>query len=129
MNIKKYKPIIVSILLFLPLAAFADVIGQDGLDVAAGRAQFGSETNVYVVVTRWVNGFLSVFGIVSTYYLITAGFNWMTSGGNAEKIDAAKRTIKWVVLGVFIAIISYSLMRFIFQALGLTTGVIQPGPQ
>jgi len=121
MNLKKYKPIIVSVLVFFPLAAFADIIGQDGLNVAADRANFNSDTNIYAVVARWINGFLSIFGIVSTYFLISAGFEWMTSGGNAEKIDKAKQTIKWVVLGVFIALIAYSLTRFILYALFATT--------
>lgn len=125
MNLKYYKLIIALFLFMMPVFfVSAQIIGQDGLREAAGAAGFGPETNIYVITTRFINGFLSIFGIVLTYFILTAGFTWMTSGGNPEKINTAKETLKYSLIGVVIALTAYALARYILLALGSTTGVV-----
>lgn len=123
MKFKSYKLVGLLLMLFLPLAALADVIGQGNLREAAGIAGFGQETDVYVIVTRFINGFLSIFMMVFTYFIISAGFSWMTSGGNAEKVLAAKNTIKNSLIGIVISLTAYALARYVMYALGATTGL------
>ena len=125
MPAKYYKLILPLILFFVPVFfVSAQVIGQDGLSTAAQQAGFGTETDVYVIVTRWINGFLSIFMMVFLYFMITAGFTWMTSGGNAEKILTAKNTIKYSLIGILIAVTAYSLTRYLLLGLGATTGIV-----
>ena len=123
----KYYKLIPALILFLVPVFFvsAQVIGQDGLSTAAQEAGFGTETNVYVIVTRWINGFLSIFMMVFLYFMITAGFTWMTSGGNAEKINTAKETIRYSLIGILIAVTAYSLTRYLLLGLGATTGIVK----
>jgi hypothetical protein len=126
-NKMKFKNYILFLALIslVPLVALAEtVMGQAGLQQAALDAGFGMETNVYVIATRWINGFLSIFGMLSTYFIITAGFNWMTSGGNAEKVLAAKATLKNVLWGLIIGLMAYTLARFVLFALADTTGAV-----
>lgn len=120
---KSFKYTLVLILILLPLAVFA-IPGREALDSAAGTAGFGTETDVYKVATNWINGFLSIFGMVFTYFMISAGFTWMTSGGNSEKVQSAKDTIKNSMWGLLIAVIAYSLMRYVLFVLAATTGAI-----
>lgn len=126
MNLKNYR-LALAFVLLLPISASAqEVLGQSGLRTAAGRAQFSTETDVYVVVGRFINGFLSIFGMVFTYFIITAGFNWMTSGGNAEKIMQAKKTLQYSLIGLMVAVMAYIITRYVLRALGSTTGVAMP---
>ncbi|MBT4209653.1 MAG: hypothetical protein HOE19_01935 [Candidatus Komeilibacteria bacterium] len=123
MKFQKYKLTLLS-LLFTPLAVLAaDIVGQAELREAATIAKFGMETDVYVIATRWINGFLSIFMMVFTYFVISAGFMWMTSGGNVEKVSAAKATLKNALIGLIVALTAYSLARYVMLALGQTTGI------
>lgn len=122
MNFKNYR-LALAFVLLLPAAASAQVLGQSGLDVAAGRAQFGTETDIYVVIARFINGFLSIFSMVFIYFIITAGFTWMTSGGNTEKILQAKKTLQYSLIGLMIAVSAYIITKYVLRALGTTTGV------
>ncbi|MFA6467136.1 MAG: hypothetical protein WCV71_04730 [Patescibacteria group bacterium] len=125
MKLKKQRLLTFLFLLFLPLISLAaEPIGQAGLQQAAQAAGFGMETNVYVITVRWINGFLSVFTMVATFLLVNAGFSWMTSGGNAEKVLSAKNTIKNTLLGLVIALTAYSLTRYVLMAMAQTTGAV-----
>lgn len=124
MKLKKYS-LLTFLLLLLPLVSLAaEAVGQAELRQAAEAAGFGRETNVYIITVRWINGFLSIFTMVATYFLVSAGFTWMTSGGNAEKVLSAKNTIKNTLLGMTIALIAYSLTRYILMAMAQTTGAV-----
>ncbi|OGY93371.1 MAG: hypothetical protein A2406_00055 [Candidatus Komeilibacteria bacterium RIFOXYC1_FULL_37_11] len=123
---KFYKLSLALFLFFVPVFfASAQVIGQDSLATAAQKAGFGGETDVYVIITRFINGFLSIFMMVFLYFIIAAGFTWMTSGGNAEKINTAKETIKYSLIGIVVALTAYSLARYVLFAMGATTGIVR----
>ena len=74
MKLKNYKLVIALLLLFVPIIAFAQIIGQSGLDAAAGGAGFVTDpgrTSLGSVIVRVINGFLSIFAMVFTYFIIT----------------------------------------------------------
>ncbi len=57
-------------------------------------------------------------GVVMLYILISAGFKYVTSGGNAENTKKAGQTIIFAVLGMFILLISYTIMTWVFKVGG-----------
>ena len=130
MKIKNYKLAIVWLLLFVPKIAAAQTAikdAQDKLKDAADAAHLitdPSKVDAYTVAANWINGFIGVFMMFATYFIITAGFQWMTSGGNADKVLAAKTTFKNTLLGVIIALTAYVLVRAIMLALGGSTGLV-----
>ena len=60
---------------------------------------------------------MAVVSIVATIMIIFAGVQWITSGGNAETITAAKHRLTGAVIGLFIAFFSYTILRTINPAL------------
>ena len=51
----------------------------------------------------------------------------MTSAGNAEKVDKAKKLMSSVLIGLIIIILAYSISYFIIGKLsGVTTGLPAP---
>jgi len=123
MKLKKYKLLIASYLILLPVVVLAETPGLTELRQAAGIAGFGQETDPYVITVRWINGFLSIFTMTAVFFIVSGGFTWMTSGGNADKVLEAKNTIKNTLLGMSIALIAYSLTRYVLYVLAKTTGV------
>lgn len=62
-----------------------------------------------------INIFLGFLGILATLIILYGGYVWMTSGGNADKIDKAKRIIINGVIGLIIILSSYAIARFLLE--------------
>jgi len=130
MKLERYKLITVFLLLLVPSIVLAEgeavSDAQQALKDAAGFAGFSvdpAKTDIYQVAANWINGFLSVFMLFFVFLLVSAGFSWMTSGGNSEKVSSAKETIKNALIGMLVAFTAYILSRYVLLALASTTGI------
>lgn len=65
---------------------------------------------------------LSVAGMIAVFYIVQAGFFYVTSGGAQEKLDAAKNTLKWAFLGLMAVLFSYALVDFILTVVTSING-------
>lgn len=61
-----------------------------------------------------VNYVLTFMAIVWVLYIIYAGFNILTAAGDDEKVSNSKKTITYVVIGLLIMFLAYSIIWFIF---------------
>ena len=109
--------IIFSVVIFLlpelVLAQAADVFGAN--DLADAGVNLGTR-DLRETISGIVNIFLGFLGILVTLIMLYGGFIWMTSSGNAEKIDKAKRILINGAIGLVIILSSYAIARFILQA-------------
>lgn len=58
-------------------------------------------------------------GIAFTLYFLIGGINWITAGGDKDKIEKAKGMLTNGAIGLIIIVVSYSLVWIIGKALGL----------
>ena len=75
-------------------------------------------------VIRIILGFL---GIIFLILILYAGFMWMTSAGNEEKISNAKKTMVAAVIGAAIVLAAYAITYFVISNLLIATGVAKSG--
>jgi len=59
-------------------------------------------------------------GIAVFVMLIIGGFNYLTSGGDPEKVKKATNTLTWATAGLFILICLWFVFRFIEEFTGVT---------
>ncbi len=105
--------------LILPYFVFAqetplgklESVGQEG-----GYAQ-ATETTISEIVGTAVNVFLTLLGVIFIILIILAGYNWMTAGGDEEKVTKAKSTIKRAIIGLIIIIGAYAIWVFVLLVL------------
>lgn len=71
---------------------------------------------------RVINTLLGVVGIVALVIFIYGGVQYMFSGGNSQKVEAAKNAIVYATLGLAIIFASSALLRFILRAIVGATG-------
>gem|GEM_PF-6524452 len=57
-------------------------------------------------------------GIVGVLYIIYAGFNILTSGGDEDKVKKSKTTIFHVFIGLLLIFLAYSIVRFVIGSGG-----------
>lgn len=63
-----------------------------------------------VIIANIIRILLIAAGVVSFFYIIIGGYQYMTAGGNAEQTQAAKTTILNAIIGLIIVIASYALI-------------------
>ncbi|MBI2633182.1 MAG: hypothetical protein HYW78_02205 [Parcubacteria group bacterium] len=108
--------IIISFLLFisLPLFVFAQPELNSGLGAFANETNLGN-ADLPSVIGRVVKLVISFLGLIAVLIILGAGFMWMTSGGNEEKVKKAKKLMIAGVVGLIIVILSYSIASFVLS--------------
>jgi len=62
-----------------------------------------------------VNVLLWIIGIVSVVMIIWSGFNYIISHGDSGKVQKAKMTLVYAVVGLVIAVLSYTIVNFVLD--------------
>lgn len=109
---------IVAIVLLLPSHVFAAVNGDPmaGLEVAAGDTKL-LKTSTNQIVAAIINGVLSLLGSVFLALIVYGGFKWMTSRGNTQAVDEAKKVISSSVIGLVIVVTAYVITKAVIELL------------
>ncbi|MDA3840538.1 MAG: hypothetical protein PF572_05580 [Patescibacteria group bacterium] len=81
-----------------------------------------SDTTATDIIASIIKVFLGFLGIIFIILIIWAGYNWMTAGGNEEKVTKARTTIFRAMIGLIIIVSSYAITYFVFGALNSSTG-------
>jgi len=84
-----------------------DVKGQGGLVTK-------SATDVVGNIIQWAIG---IVGVILVIMLIYGGVLYMTSAGNEQKVESAKKTITYAVIGITIVALAFAITRFVLDAL------------
>lgn len=62
--------------------------------------------------------FMALIGAAAVVAIIIAGFRMILSQGNEEAYGQAKRAITWAIIGVIVAILSFSIIAIVQDLLG-----------
>lgn len=57
-----------------------------------------------------IRGLMGIIGSLTLLMFVWGGFQWLTSAGNAEKVEAGSKTMIWAVIGVLLVFSSYFLI-------------------
>lgn len=76
----------------------------------------GNVNSIPELVNNIVRTLLGIVGAVSLLMFVYGGVLWMTSAGNAQRIEKGKETLIWATIGLAVIFASYSILRVIFQA-------------
>lgn len=88
-----------------------------GAGQAAGPSS-SSAPDITVVFTKVVNTILYVLGAIAVIMIVIGGIRYVTSGGDASGVTAAKNTILYAVIGLIVAILAYAIVNFVAKSFG-----------
>ena len=114
-RIINYLPLVI---LFSPLVASA--IGLEYPQRPTGLPG-DSSTTISGTILRYINVFLGVVGILAVAYLIYGGFRYVTSAGNEEIAEEAKKIIQNAIIGLIVVILSFIIITVIIRAISNQT--------
>jgi hypothetical protein len=119
------KILAASVLLFsaLTLAASAQIPPDYGIKATASAAGLPTgQPSISAVTAGIINTLLSVVGALAVVLIIYAGFLWMTSAGNEEKISTAKKILAGSVVGLLIIFSAYTIAVFVVKQIAKSSG-------
>lgn len=74
-----------------------------------------------IVIRNLVNAALVFAGVIALFLIIYAGYKFISSKGDPQAVDAAKKTLTYAIIGLVIIFLSF----FIVQVIATVTGVDQ----
>jgi hypothetical protein len=97
-----------------------------GLTDKTNPDEVNSEAEIRSIITQIVGYILAILGVILLVQIIFAGYSWMMSGGNEEKIKKSKDKIVSSIIGLAIIMIAYVLVSSIFGLLVQITQEVPP---
>jgi hypothetical protein len=84
---------------------------------SAGGTGLPNDTSLSGFILKIINYALAIAGLVAVLFLIIGGFRYITSAGNEETAEQAKKVITNAIIGIVVIILSFVIVRVISNAL------------
>ena len=128
----KLKKLINYILVFggltLPSLVFAQSNGvTQGLQETGVGSQFGTtgisgSQNLVQLIQNVIEIMLLFAGGIAVIFVIIGGYQYITSGGNAEQAETGQKTLTNAVIGVVVIVLSYTIITVIANLVSSQSG-------
>ncbi len=120
----KFTSIALALLTLAPLVAMGQAVGPGGTG-PGGVPQVPTTGNVSIPnilnsIINWATGLLILLAVI---FVVYAAFLYLTSGGDDEKLKAAKKFIIFAVVAIAVALLARGVV-FIVQQLIPTSQII-----
>lgn len=108
---------IAAIAVFLLSNSVLAAAGPDvGLNYPAGTGLSNSQ-DIRIIIAKIIRVIIGFLGVIALGLIMYAGWLWMTSEGNEEKIEQAKKLLTNAVIGLIIILASFAIASFILNSL------------
>lgn len=129
--VKKIKTLLTSLAAMLviatptlaPVAVYADSTTiKDGLcqganlqigDSSNCTNDTGNQQSLNNLLTKIVNIFSIVVGVIAVIMIIVGGLRYITSGGDASKVGTAKNSIIYAIVGLVIVALAQFIVHYV----------------
>lgn len=96
-------------------SAEGDFTLNGGVSSAQGEGVGQVSTDPESLVKKFVNIFLFAVGALSVIMLIWGGIRYTTSAGDSNKVQAAKSTVLYAIVGLVVAILAYAIVNMVIS--------------
>lgn len=89
---------------------------------SAATKNTNEENTLMNTVGNVLNAIYGVIAVVAVVMIVIAGIKYSTSQGDPGKVQSAKNTIMYSIIGLVITISAFAITTFILSALGGNSG-------
>lgn len=82
---------------------------------SSGVCSDSSRLTINTVLKTVVNVLSAVAAIMAVIMLVIAGFKYITSEGDSGKVNSARSTLTYALVGILVVALSQSLVRFVLD--------------
>ncbi|MDP4127593.1 MAG: pilin [Bacillota bacterium] len=101
----KKKYLSLSIIALLPATVFADISGK-----ITGNTQSTDFKSFLGLIQSWL---LGIVGGLAILFIVYGGFLYVTSAGNQQRIELAKKTLTYAILGLILVALTGLILNII----------------
>ena len=94
---------------------------QRGIESMHAEGMPSQIVGVDGTLSNVINTILYVAGVVAVAMLIFGGIRFMVSRGDKDKVQKAKNTVIYAIIGLILVIFSYAIVNFVVSATGKLT--------
>jgi uncharacterized membrane protein len=69
-----------------------------------------------IVFSNVIRAALVFVGVIALLFIIYAGFSFVTSGGDPKKVQGARQTMTFAIIGLIVVLLSFAILFFIGYA-------------
>lgn len=73
----------------------------------------------FIVIQNIINAALVLSAVVAVFLITYAAFQYVTSGGDKEKVDSARKRITFAIIGLVIIFMAFTAINFISTFTGV----------
>jgi len=81
----------------------------------------GQGVDVWALLTKTLNWFFNITIIIAAIFLVYAGWQYVTAGGDEEKMKGGLNTLVRALIGIGIALLAKALIYIVSTFIGLGT--------
>ncbi len=71
------------------------------------------------VISNVINAILVFIGTLALLMIVVSGVMYVTSGGDSNRTETAKKYLMYSVIGLVVTLLAYVIVVFVGEALGL----------
>ena len=90
-----------------------EVLSLPGKDQPQKYFEAEDKAPIEALIIEIINYALAIMGSIAIILLIIAGLRMMAAGGESQQIDEAKEMIKYAIIGLIVAFLSYLIVIFV----------------
>lgn len=68
---------------------------------------------VPLVFKNVINSLFALAGVVGVFFIVMAGLKFLTSGGDPTRVEQAKRTMTYAIIGLVVVLLSFFIIKVI----------------
>lgn len=113
-KLQQAKNTILYALIGLAIVGLTEVIVAF-VDNIINKADGGADIGASIVII--LNNIIAVAGVIAVIFIIVGGVTYMTSAGDPGKIQKAKSTLLYSVIGLIVVALAYAIVNFAIGAI------------
>jgi len=88
-------------------------------DIDSQVTGFFAYTNVGDLISAFVTAAIVIGALATLLYFILGGINWITSGGDTQKVESAQKHLTNALIGLVILVAAYAIFTVVKAFLGI----------
>ncbi|MBR2839976.1 hypothetical protein IKE82_01440 [Candidatus Saccharibacteria bacterium] len=107
-----------SLIGFVPTAYTDDVCSNANINEEVRKAAGCSGINqnqIVDTITGILNGIIGVSGLIAVIFVVIGGINYITSTGDSNKLEKARKTILYAAIGLVITVLAFAIVNFVIK--------------
>lgn len=96
-----------------PVLLTVNLINKLAVNTTAPQVDGIPDLTFPQIATNIINTLLFIVGALAVIFIIVGGIQYVISSGDPKRIDTAKNTITYAVVGLVVSILAFAIVSFV----------------